>query len=98
MSLPDIRVTRYQLDGTRCGMVQGRCAAWNWAYRIHCDGTCPNGGCERSHSHDVGRGLANARDIARRIALRVHATRVREDWPRGKVFTLGARGGLRRAG
>jgi hypothetical protein len=27
-------VERYRLDGTRCGMVQGRHAAWNWAYRV----------------------------------------------------------------
>lgn len=32
------RITRFRLDGGRCGMVQGRHAAWNWAYRVHVPG------------------------------------------------------------
>jgi hypothetical protein len=94
VSLPDIRITRYMLDGTRCGMAQGRHAAWNWAYRVHCDGVYCGGGCGSGKSHDIGRGLRTARDVARDFALKSSATWVREDWEGGKTFVIGPRGGL----
>lgn len=48
-------ILRYRLDGTRCGMVQGQHAAWNYAYKVRFpDGT----------EVDMGRGLTSARRMA----------------------------------
>jgi hypothetical protein len=77
-----VRLTRYKLDGTRCGMVQGRCAAWNWAYRVHPPGL-PSG------YFDMGRSLVEARKNGACFG----ATIV-EDWPGGKTWKRGPKGGL----
>lgn len=105
MSLPDIRITRYRI-APEYFRPAGRSAAWYWNYRVHCDGTC-DAICQHMRAaqenrvmgaagpyHDIGRGLADARDVARRVALRVGATWVREDWPGGNSYTLGPKGGL----
>jgi len=75
------RIERFHLDGTRSGMTQGRCAAWNWAYRVYVPSV--------PHALWGDRGLADARRIAA-----CHAATVVEDWAGGKTFARGARGGL----
>lgn len=79
------KITRYMLDGTRCGMVQGRHAAWNWAYRIDVE-LLPEA---RIETVDMGRGLRDARRVAS-----TKASIVQEMWPGGKSFVRGPHGGL----
>jgi hypothetical protein len=76
------RVIRYRLDGTRCGLAQGRHAAWNWAFYVQ--GPIPNA------RHDLGRGLVAARRYAATLAEYVVET-----WEGGKSFRRGKLGGLR---
>jgi len=80
-----VRVLRYKLDGTRCGMAQGRHAQWNWAFRVQVPG------CNRML--DLGRGLVNARTFAARLGEFVH-----ECWDEGGKFQRGPNGGLKRVG
>ena len=99
MSLPDILIQRFRVipEAMRSA---GRSAEWYWTYVVCCDGTCdavcshviPNG--QKVACHDVGRGLRDARDVAARIAKRVGASHVVEDWAGGKAFKFGPRGGL----
>lgn len=74
------KIERYKLDGTRCGMAQGRHAAWNWAYRIR---------LENGAVIDMGRALRGARDFAA-----IYAATIVEVWSGGKTFRRGPRGGV----
>ncbi len=76
-------IVRYKLDGTRSGLMQGRHAAWNWAYRVEC---VLSG---ESKSFDMGRGLVGARQYAATLARTIV-----ENWPDGKTFVRGPSGGL----
>lgn len=79
------KISRYRLDGGRCGMVQGRHAEWNWAYRIDVQ-MVPE---TRIETVDMGRGLINARRMAATMAATIIET-----WQGGKVFLRGPNGGL----
>lgn len=73
------RIVRYKL-GLDCRPA-GRSAEWYWAYRVHVG----------AESFDMGRAwLAEVRNAA---ACR--AARIVEDWPGGKVFVRGPKGGLK---
>lgn len=75
-------VTREKWDGTRCGMSQGRHAAWNWAYRVSQPGPV--------REYDYGRrSLVETRRLAA-----CSAEFIREAWPGGKTFRRGPSGGL----
>lgn len=76
------RIERFRLDGTRCGLNQGRHAAWNWAYRVHVPENPPLYG---------DRSLAEARQIAA-----CYAATIVEDFPGGSMFCRGRRGGIKR--
>ena len=78
------RIERFKFDGGRCGLAQGRHAAWNWAYRVHVPG--------EKHPLHGGRGLIEARQIAATLA-----DTITEDWTGGSVFLRGPLGGLKRA-
>jgi hypothetical protein len=80
-------VERYRLDGTRCGMVTGRHAAWNWAYRVRAVDSN-----DKTVIFDMGRSLVEARSQAAR-----YAATIVETWDGGAIWKRGTKGGLRRA-
>ena len=76
-----ITITRYRL--ANCGASGYRPGpAWHWAYDVHVPG--------HQYKHGMGRGLRSARDFAAQ-----HGARVVENWPGGKTWIKGPRGGLR---
>ena len=76
-----VKIERYKLDGTRCGMNTGRHAEWNWAYRVIVPGE------PRSLWND--RGLCDARNIAA-----CYGDTIVEVWMGGKTWKRGPKGGL----
>lgn len=102
--LSEIRITRGQLwaqPGRLFRVRQNSYAACKWTYSVHCDGQCDpickhqlDHGHPAGPHHDTGSLLADARAVAKQIAKRTGSTVIRECWKNGRVFTLGAKGGL----